>query len=345
VLQPHAGFLHGWTQLPILPEHLLGDTPSGELATHPFGTSQPVGNGPFRFVERRAGDRWVFEANPDFPRALGGRPYLDRLVYRIVPDETTLLSELRRGGVQLRVDLPPDQIGRVRDDPELEVLTYPSRSYTFIAWNSRRPLFRESGVRRALTMAIDRAALLRAVRNGLGTVAAGPLGPWHWASDPSTRPLPYAPDSARALLEAAGWTDEDGDGVRERSGRPFRFDLDTNDNRIRQDVAQIVQAQLAAVGVEARPRTLESASLGAAITSPDRRYDAVLLTFDQDWEVDDRSLWACDRIGQPFQFTSYCNPALDPILDSIPLALDRETRGSSYRGKASVFLQLPEQIK
>ena len=257
VLQPHAGFLYGWTQLPIMPQHVLAGTPAEELAHHPFGTQAPVGNGPFRFVERRPGEHWVFEANEDFPAGLGGRPYLDRLVYRTVPDETTLFAELGTGGVHLFRDLPPSQIHRAEADPELEVRTFPVRSFTFIVWNGQRSMFRDPRVRRALTQAIDRAALVDVVRNGLGSVANGPIGPWHWAYDENLAPLPYDTTASRALLDAAGWTDSDGDGVRDRGSEELSFELSTNERQVNQDIAVIVQEHLRAVGVEATPRTQE----------------------------------------------------------------------------------------
>lgn len=330
-LQPHAGFLFGWTETAIVPEHILEGVPPADLASHPFGTAEPVGNGPFRFVERRGTDVWIFEADPGFPEALGGRPYLDRLVYRVVPDATTLLSELRTGGVHYYMDVPPAQAGRIETDAATRAVTHPSRIVTFIAWNTRRPPFDESAVRRALTLAIDRGRIVEAVRDGLGVVASGPVGPWHWAHDPAWEPLPHAPDSARALLDAAGWRDLDGDGIRERDGEPLRFQLLTNENPVRESIAVIVQDQLRRVGVAAAPRIRETASLAATVTGPGRAFDAVILSFTQDWELDDRDQWACERRDRPFHFSGFCDPALDADLDSIPLARDRETRERLYR--------------
>ncbi|MFQ5888974.1 MAG: ABC transporter substrate-binding protein [Gemmatimonadota bacterium] len=331
LIRPHGDFLYGWAVTAIMPRHILGGVPPGRLQGHPFGTSSPVGSGPFRFVERVPGERWVFEANPDFPAGLGGRPYLDRLVYRVIPEETAALAELSSGRVDLYVDVAPDRLPRLAAHPSLATVDFPSPTYSFIAWNSLRPYFASPELRRALTMAIDREELLRAVRGGLGTPAAGPVGPWHPAFDPTWRPLPYAPDSAAAILDRAGWRDRDGDGVREREGIRFSFELMTNEMKERRDIAVVVQAALARVGVEAIPRVRESAALRDAVTSPDRRYDAAVLAWVRDVFLNDRDLWACDQLGQPLQFTSYCNPELDPVLDSIPLTVDRERRKDLIR--------------
>ena len=96
-LEPHSEFLDAWRTVGIMPQHLLADVPPEQLKQHPFGTQCPVGNGPFVFREHLPQDRWVFEANPAFPGSLGGRPYLDRYVLRVIPEQTTLLTELPHG--------------------------------------------------------------------------------------------------------------------------------------------------------------------------------------------------------------------------------------------------------
>jgi len=322
-VRPRAGLLSGWSRLPIMPRHLMGDAAPATIATHEFGT-RPIGNGPFRFVETRGGDTWVFEANPDFPEALGGRPYIDRLVYRAVAEPATQVAELRAGGIHFVRRISSGQVERVRADPALEIMEYPSRAYGFIAWNGQRPMFQDVAIRRALTMAIDRRAIVDAVRSGLGDVAGGPVGPWHPAFEGMDAPLPHAPDSSRALFERAGWTDTDGDGVREREGTQFRFRLLTSENPTYRDIAEIVQSQLSGVGVAVEVSSMEGTSFIDAILSPERRFDAFVLEWNPDFEVDDRQLFSCDAIGEAFQFASYCNRELEPVLDSIPMARSRE---------------------
>jgi len=335
-LRPYSQFMYAWSQVPIVPEHVLGDVPDSALATAPFGTTSPVGDGPFRFLSHAEGDRWVFEANPDFPAELGGRPKVDRLVYRVIPDEATSLAELRSGDVQLYLDLPPDQVEDVRGDSALRVLSFPSTSYAFVAWNTRHSPFSDPRVRRALTMAMNRGEILRAVRHGLGSVATGPLGPWHWAYDTAWRPLPYAPDSARALLAAAGWKDTDGDGVLDRGGKPFRFELLTAPSQVRRDISVMLQSDLAKVGVALEPRARDFAALAQAIQSPRRPYDAFLLSWSEDLVIDDRDYWSCGHLDDPLQFSGWCDAALDSVMDSIPAALDRARKRRLLRRYAEM---------
>jgi len=324
-LRPHNAFLYGWTQVAILPEHLLVGVAPHQLGRAPFGTVRPVGNGPFRFVERVPGDRWVFEANPDFPADLGGRPYLDRLIHREIADETTMLAELRTGGIDMILGATAAMVDRAASDSSITVHAFAAPEYSFVAWNPKRPFFADPQVRRALTMAIDRQAMVDVVRGGYAAIATGPVGPWHWAYDSAWTPLPYAPDSAAALLESAGWVDSDEDGVRERGGSAFRFEIVSSPGREREQMGQLIQANLAQVGVEAELQVLELPALIPLVTSPDRRFDAVIGAWVRDVQLDDRDLWSCDMVGQMFQFTSYCNPSLEPVLDAIPRTVNRDS--------------------
>ncbi|MFW6083835.1 MAG: ABC transporter substrate-binding protein [Gemmatimonadota bacterium] len=323
-IRPMANLFFGWTRLPILPEHVLGDVPPAELAGHPFGSTEPVGAGPFRFVERSAGDRWVFEANPDFPDELGGRPYVDRYVYRVIAEDATRAAALRTGEIDLLMPVAPANLPRFAADSAIRLLEYREGDYDFIVWNPRRPMFADRAVRRALTMAIDRQGIVEAVHEGAATVATGPVGPWHWAYDSTDVALDHAPDSARAALEAAGWTDADGDGVREKDGRPFSFTMFVTPRDKWRSIATIVQSNLADVGVEMEIEVREIASLQPLVTSPDRRFDAFMLTWVPDPTMDGRSMWACDQVAHPVHFSSYCNPELDAVLDSLLSATDRE---------------------
>lgn len=324
-VRQRSNLLYGWAVTAILPEHILGDVPADQLATHPFGTSSPIGSGPFRFVERVPGDRWVFEANPDFPEELGGRPYADRLVYRQITEDAAAEAALRTGEIDMIVDADPASARRLAEDSGLVVTSYPSAEYSLIAWNTRRAPFDDPDVRRALTLAIDRESIARVVRGAYGSVSAGPVGPWHWTWDPAWEPLPFDPDSAGAILDRAGWMDADSDGVREKAGQPLGFELYSTPRQAWQDVATIVQANLAEVGVTVRPRVREQAALIPLVTSPDRRFDAFLVGWSRDVPLDDRDLWACDRVDDPMHFTGWCLPELDAVLDSMQFVADRES--------------------
>jgi len=223
-LRRHPGFMDPWRSTAPMPEHVLGNVPAAELKQHPFGSETPTGNGPFQFVEHRTGDRWVFEANPAFPEGLGGRPYIDRFVYRYIEEPTTRLAEFLAGDVDVYLIVAPSQVAEIEAAPQARIVSYANRNYAFINWNGRRPLFEDRRVRRALTLAINRQEIVDAVQRGLGQVAKGPVPPNHWAYHTDLQPFIYDPDGAGQLLDAAGWVDHDGDGVRDKDGVKFEFD-------------------------------------------------------------------------------------------------------------------------
>lgn len=312
-------------QLPIVPRHVLDTVPPERLAGAAFNL-RPVGNGPFRVVEARPNDRWVLVADTSFPESLGGRPRLDRLVWQVIPESAAQIAALQAGDVDVVVGVRPEAFERGSSRPELWGLERPTLSYVAIAWNGRREPLDDPRVRRALGLAIDRGAILGALRGGYGTLAAGPVPPGHRAHSSAVEPLPYDPDSARTLLDEAGLRDQNGDGVRDAPGgerfRPILLvPAESDYNR---DLAQVVQADLAEIGVPLQIRPLEFATLVSTITAPDRAFDAALLALDADLRLDLRSFFHSGYMEGPYQVAGYRDVALDSVLDALETERDDE---------------------
>lgn len=320
-LIPHANPLDPWRATALAPEHLLGDVPSEDLASHPFSTQCPVGSGPFRFVEHLEGQRWTFSANSAHIEALGGRPYLDRVVYRIIPDQTTLASELMTGAIDVVTDLGESVSARIRESDAAGVTTFPGRTYVYVAWNTLRPQLADPQVRRALAHATNRGELVEALMGSSAVRADGPVIPIHPAYDAEllNGAPSFDPELARTLLDEAGWIDQDGDGVREKDGVPLSFTITTGADQLEKEGAtQIIQAQLKLVGVEAVPQVREFGTLIDDMIA--RNFDAAIMTWTADFTLDERNLFHSAEVDYAYAWTGIEDLALDSLLDALPEA-------------------------
>jgi peptide/nickel transport system substrate-binding protein len=309
--RPQAAFPDVLVELPVLPAHLLAGLPRDSLVSAPFN-DRPVGNGPFRFVARQRGQRWVFEANPEYPAALGGPPAIRRLVIVVVDEPTTKLAGLVSGELHFAGILPM-HASLVRRAPGLLVLDYPVLFTYAVAWNTSRPPLDEPRLRRALSLAIDRRNLVQAYLYGYGEVAEGPVPPSHPLAVPVEGP-PFDRAWAAALLDSLGWT-MGADGLRRRDGRRLAITLTTvgsADNVLE----QMLQADLAAVGVEARIRQLELGAFLAAAQGPARDYDALVTGIPGDLTLGYLGgLFDSRRLAGPLQYAQYRSPEVDGALD------------------------------
>ncbi len=341
--QVHAEFMDPFRTVAILPEHLLGDVPHDQLQQHPYGTQCPVGNGPFVFSSHAPQDRWVFTANPAFPQGLGGRPFVDRYVFRIIPEQTTLLTELLTENIDIYLSPRPDQARAIEDHPNIDLLNFTFRTYILVGWNARRPQLSDPRVRRAITMGTDRQSIVQAILQGYGTVAHTGVPPFHWAYDPhALETLAYDPAAARALLDRAGWRDRDGDGIRESAdGTRLAISIKYNTgNQQRQDVAEIMQSQLRQIGIEVRPQVVEWATLLQQINTPELRdFDGVVMGWVVEFKLTDIDLFHSDRIDQPYAWSGTRNPELDRLLDALSVTVDRDEARALWTEYQNALIQ------
>ncbi len=242
--EPGRWPLEGWVT--FYPKHLLEALDPKEFYQWEFWT-RPVGNGPFRYVRHVPQTMMELEANPEYYR---GKPRIERVILRFVAAGSgSGLLEMRSGNADLTSILSPLEAKQLAQDPRFRVHYRVSTSHTrWLAYNPRHVLFRDRRVRRALTRAVDR----RALHAALDLPADLPLtdAPYTVCQfDRSELAEPWSHDTVAAagLLEAAGWRDEDGDGVRERNGARLRFMTLVAAEEER--VALLLQAQLRRVGV------------------------------------------------------------------------------------------------
>lgn len=324
--EPFSPGLASWT-MGIVPRHILEKE---NLLSTSF-VRHPVGTGPYVLVKWLTGDRVEFAANADY---FEGRPFIDRTVYRIVPDQSTTFLELQTENLDAS-SLTPLQYARQTDTPffreRYRKFRYPSFGYTYIGYNLANPMFTDARVRRALGLAIDKKELIDVTLMGYGRVSTGPFLPGTWAYDERVRPTQFDPDTARRLLAEAGWADRDGDGTLEKNGKPFSFTILTNQgNDQRRMACEIVQRRLAEVGVRMKIQVVEWQTFLREFVDK-RRFEAVCLAWQlgQDPDVYDIFHSSKTKPGE-FNFVSYSNPEVDRLLDQARRVFEIERRAEAY---------------
>jgi len=309
--KPYAPALASWG-VAILPKHLLNGV---EITKSPL-SRQPVGTGPYLFKEWKSGEKIVLEANPNYYE---GRPYIKRVVYRVIPDQSTQFLELQSGGLDY-MGLTPIQYSTQTDTiafkRHFNKYRYLSFSYTYLGYNLERPLFQDRRVRQALTHAINKQEIIDGVLLGLGQPATGPYKPDTWVYQQDVKRYPFDPERARALLAEAGWSDSDGDGILDKDGTPFRFTIVTNQgNDLRAKTGEIIQRRFREIGVEVKLRVIEWASFLKEFINPGN-FDATILGWSTGPEPDQYNIWHSSKTGpRELNFVKFKNQEVDEQLE------------------------------
>jgi peptide/nickel transport system substrate-binding protein len=318
----------------VTPEHLLKGADRANLGASDFAR-HPVGSGPFRFVSWTP--RATVELAADTTYYLG-RPKLDRVIWSWNPDPGAALTKVLSGEADFTENLPPDGIARVAATPSVHMVPYRSINYSYLVFNLRdaksgsRPhrLFADRETRIALSMAIDRQAMLRNVFDTLGTLGLGPFGRSYATADTAIAQIPYDSAGAVRKLDSLGWRDSDGDGVRERKGVPLRFSLMVpTSSMLRRRYAVLIQAQLQRVGAhvdiaESDPSVFMPRMLG-------RHFDAMLHSWVSDPAPSAlRQSWSSSALNGA-NFGAYENPRVDVLIDSAVAEFDPARAKEMYR--------------
>lgn len=346
--KPLAPALISWS-VAIHPKHLL----EGKDITKSPLSRAPVGTGPYRFVEWAPGEKIVLEANPDY---FEGKPYIHRVVYRIIPDQSTMFLELQSGGLDY-MGLTPIQYQTQTDTPAFKrrfnKYRYLSFGYTYLGYNLRRPLFQDRRVRQALSCAINKQEIIDGVLLGLGRVATGPYKPDTWVYNPDVRRYPYDPEKARGLLAEAGWRDSDGDGLLDKDGRTFRFTIVTNQgNDLRVKTGEIIQRRLQEIGIDVKLRVIEWASFLKEFINPGN-FDATILGWSGVPDPDQYNIWHSSKTGpRELNFIQFKNDEVDALLEKGRRTFDRAERKKYYdrfqeilaEEQPYTFLYVPEAL-
>ena len=324
--EPFSPALSSWGMW-IMPEHILKneDLNRTSFARHPIGT------GPYKFKTWKTGEKIELVSNHEY---FEGRPFIDRYIYRVIPDDATIFLELQTRGVDWTGLSPLQYIRQTSNNffrANYNKFKYPSFGFTYMAYNLADPKFQDVRVRQAFNYAVNKKEIIDTIFFGLARVTTGPYMMDSWAYNKDVPSVPYDPAKARVLLAEAGWNDADGDGWLDKDGKPFEFTLIVNQgNAERSRCAEMVQKYMKDVGIKVKIRVLEwSALINDFINK--KRFEAVLMGWFLSRDPDNYDIWHSSKTREgEFNFIGYKNPEVDRLLEEGRRTFDQAKRQAAY---------------
>ncbi len=315
----------------IIPKHLWENVPLSEWRTDPGATgadpSRVIGTGPFRFREWIQGDSVTLDRNDDYYAKV---PYLDSYVLRVWPQQTALVNALINGEVDV-ASLEAADVAALEGNPDIVIAEYPTRSFAYYEFNLDPEVttkWQDERVRQALLYALDRESIVNDILLGYAEVAQGtqPVVSYAYAPDQIETNYGYDPERATALLEEAGWTDTDGDGIIDKDGEAMSFEFLYPQGSAETDqIVAYIQDAWSQIGVDATPRALEfPALIEATTTNP--TFDIALYGFLWDASFIQDIMFGCAQYQVGFNDMKYCNEELDAINAEAKLTFDEDAR-------------------
>ena len=305
--EPSGVFISGLLNGAIVPKHVV------EQAGEQFNTS-PVGTGPFKFVEWVPDDRIVVEAFEDY---WGGRPKLDRLVFRPIPETSTRLVELETGGIHLTGEVPGQELERLESTEGITVDSVIGTNYRILAMNTSRPPFDDPLVRQAIAHVINKQQLIDTVYPGVAVKAEGPIPPTSWAYDENFKGRDFDLERAKELMAQSSYPDG------------FETTLMVSEGEIGQRDAVVLQSMLQAINIKVNIETVEWGTFLDRMTA--RNYDMLRVGWTTTPEPDSLLYNVFHSTSEQFNFTAYNNPEVDRLLDEGRRETDMEQRAEIYR--------------
>lgn len=329
--QPFAPYLSFLTETFIVPKHILG------AVANPNETSfnqAPVGTGAFKWGKRVAGDHVELTANAGYH---GEGPYIERLVFKYIPDMTAMYTQFRSGDIDVagRAFITPDKYKEAKGLPDRTVTLVPSGSVESIYLNLEKPQFREQAVRDALYMAIDRQSIIDILYHGVPRVTETFMPPqsWYYKTDLPKHEFNLA--RAAKILDDAGWK-PGSDGIRTKGGVRLSFNNSTTSgNSLREQAQQFVQQTFAKIGVEMKILNHPAAVMFGDFWAKSQ-YDTAmvgityLIASDPDVTLRFHSSAIVAKGGRGSNNAQYANPEVDALLDKGARTFDTATRREIY---------------
>ena len=336
--KPYFKALEIW-MVGLLPYHILKDEKN--LMTSSFNKN-PIGTGSYKIKEFKTAQDIELIANPDY---FGGKPKIDKILYKFLPDPNTSFLYLKQKKLDIG-GLTPMQASRQIDDNfknNFEMLSRPSFGFSYLGFNLENPKFKDIKVRQALSIAINRQELVDILFFGYAEVCNGPFMPGSFAYNDNVKETKQDLEKAKQLLKEAGYDEKN----------PLSFELITNTgNDIRVNTAQILQYQLAKVGVELKIRVMEWQAFLNTVVHP-RKFETVLLGWSLALMPDAYPLWhsSSSKLGG-FNLVGYKNEKVDELIEKGSVTINKDELSTIYKDIFKIvaedlpylFLYIPDSI-
>jgi ABC-type transport system substrate-binding protein len=310
-----------------IPEATLGL----EFNKH-WSNNYPIGTGAYRFAKFEKGKALELKRNPNY---FGAPPRLDRIRMLIASHPEDALEKLLKGDTDVAFlnaqhTRDPDLLKSFKNNG-IRLLTYDVFGYTYIGWNASKPMFADKRVRQALTHAFRREEIIATAFHGLGSVQTGPFVKGHPANNPAVEAWPYDLEKAKSLLTEAGWTDTDGDGIRDKvidgTKTKFVFTITAYAGSPEWDEAlSIFKEDLRAIGV-----VMDFSPVGWPTMQKkmnEKKFDAFTGGWGLDWAIDPYQLWHSSQADIPkgSNRVGFRNERADEIIEELRETFDEDTR-------------------
>lgn len=325
--EPYAGYLSLFPA--ILPEHILAR--ETDAAKAPFSRT-PIGTGPFKIVSWRLADAITLEANPAYYR---GRPKLDSIVYKILPDINIMLTQLKAGAIDIMSNISFAQLDQAKAISGMRVLFTPNMVWEHIDFNLDKPLFQDLKVRQAVAFALDRQNMAATMLKGAAVVAVADQSPASWAYHSGVQPFVRDVNLAKNLLAEGGWQ-PGSDGIMVKDGKRLSVNIATvSGNKSRETIQTAIQQQLREAGIEVNFSVYAPEHFSVSVLRQ-RNFDMALYGYVLEVDPDNTSLWHSRFIpassngyaGQ--NYSGWRNAEIDSLTAAGVHATDLEQRRQIY---------------
>jgi peptide/nickel transport system substrate-binding protein len=324
--EPLASQLVQFAGVYIIPEHIYA---KGDFRTDYQNSA--TGSGPYTLVRRIPGKEIVLQRRRDY----WGLPvYPDMVIFRVISNNPTAWNAARAGQIDETI-LPSDVWLRERNNPslkrKLDFVRYYGLAYNFIAWNARDRLFADKRVRHALSMSLDVPSIIQNLYGGTARAMNGHFTPDQWCYNPDVPMIPFDPAGAKQIFTSLGWLDTNGDGILDKDGKPFRFEMLVWAGSTQgMAIAQLYQDSLRQIGVDMQIAVSDFTAGWQRILAGN--YQSAYLSWDLDPDPDPFQLFHSTQLPPRGQnVVGYANPRADALMETARRELETDKRADLYK--------------